>query len=237
MMSSARPRPPITLAVRNVENELMTRPETLLALLSTGGAGANFSVFRLEMLLFLIAREASDLIGGHHFHFSAGTYGPCEDRLHEDLGLLVENGEILVDEPTSVSVLSVTTKGLQRGSQVLQGLSEEARQAIMDKTHWILSQSAAEVLVRIFDRYPEMAVNSIFRIRRSRYPQPADQCSRIPFVRGMASALDFSGALRNDFSGWTDIEYESEGIASDWNAVGEAFRAVLPMTPAEQTPT
>lgn len=218
-------------------NELVTRSEILLAVLATGGEGASFSIFRLQKLLFLVDQEASDLIGGRHFQFSAGEFGPYEVHIQKDLGLLVDDAEILVDDPTSVSALSLTTKGLRRGNQILQCLSDKARQAITDLTRWMLSQSAEKILVEIFDRYPEMAKNSILRVRRSEYPRPVDQCSKAPFLRGMASAFDFAGTLRRNFSKWTDIEYEGEGIASDWNAVGEAFRAVMPMRTSEHTPT
>lgn len=215
----------------------MTRAEILLAVLATGREGASSSIFRFQKLLFLIDREVSDLIGGRHFQFSAGKFGPYEMRIHEELGLLVENAEILVDDPTSVSALALTTKGLRRGNQILQCLSDEARQAITDLTRWMLSRSVEEILAEIFDRYPEMAENSILRIRRSGYPRPSDECSGNPFLRGMASAIDFAGTLRRNFSKWTDIEYEGEGIASDWDAVGEAFRSVMPMTPGERNST
>ena len=223
--------------MRNVDNELMTRSEILLAVLATGGEGASFSIFRLQKLLFLVDQEASHLIGGRHFQFSAGEFGPYEVHIHEELGLLAENAEILVDDPTSVSALSLTTKGLRRGDQILLRLSDEARNAITDLTRWMLSRSVAEVLVAIFGRYPEMAENSILRVRRSGYPRPVDQCSKTPFLRGMASAFDFAGTLRRNFSKWTDIEYEGEGIASDWDSVGESFRAAMSMRTSEPTST
>lgn len=215
----------------------MTRSEVLLAVLATGGEGASFTIFRLQKLLFLVDQGASDLIGGRHFQFSAGEFGPYEVRIHEDLGLLVEDGEIVVDDPASVSALSLTTKGLRRGNQILLGLSDEARKTITDLTRWILSRSVAEILVEIIDRYPEMAAYSILRVRRSGYPRPMDQCSKTPFLRGMASAFDFAGKLRRNFSKWTDIEYEGEGIASDWDAVGESFRAAMSMRTSDHSST
>ena len=223
--------------MRSVGKVLMTRAEILLAVLATGGEGASFSIFRLQKLLFLIDQEASDFIGGRHFQFSAGEFGPYDVQLHKELGLLVENAEILVDDLTSVSALALTTKGRRCGIQMLQCLSDEARQVITDLTRWMLSRSVEEILAKIFDRYPEMAENSILRVRRSGYPRPVDECSKTPFLSGMASAFDFAGTLRKDFPKWTDIEYEGEGIASDWDAVGEAFGTVMPMTTSERTST
>lgn len=223
--------------MRNVENEMMTRSEIVLAALAAGGAGASFSIFRLQKLLFLIDQEASDLIGGRRFQFSAGEFGPYEVHIHEDLGLLVENAEILVDDPTSVSAVELTTKGLRRGDQILLCLSDEARQAVADLTRWMLSRSVAEILAEIFDRYPEMAENSMLRVRPSGYPRPLDECSKAPFLSGMASAIDFAGTLRRNFSKWIDIEYEGEGIASDWDAVGESFRDAMSLTTSEHTST
>ena len=206
----------------------MTRSEILLAVMAAGGEEASFSVVQIQKLAFLIDQEASNLIGEHHFQFSPGALGPSDARIDEELAVLVRSGEILVDQRLSVLALSLTPQGLQRGIQVLQGLSGEAGQAITDLTRWVLSSSLEGLLGGIFDRYPEMAANSKIRVHRSRYPRPVDHCSKRPFLRGMARALDFTGALRRDFSMWTDIEYEAAGIESAWEAVGDALRAVLP---------
>lgn len=206
----------------------MTRSDILLALMAAGGEGASFSVVQIQKLAFLIDQETSNLVGEHHFQFSPGALGPSDARIHEELVALIRSGEILVDQDHSVLALSLTTNGLQRGIQGLQNLSGEARQAITDLTRWVLSSSLAGLLGAIFDRYPEMAANSKIRVHKSRYPRPLDHCSKRPFLHGMARALDFTGALRRDFSMWTDIEYEAAGIGSDWEAVGDAFRAVLP---------
>ncbi len=206
----------------------MTRTEILLALMAAGGKGASFSVVQIQKLAFLIDQEASNLIGEHHFQFSPGALGPSDARIHEELVALIKGGEILVDQRRSVLALSLTPQGLQCGIQGLQNLSGEARQAITDRARWLLSSSLAGLLGAIFDRYPEMAANSKIRVHRSRYPRPVDQYSKRPFLRGMARALDFTGALRKDFSKWTEVEYEAAGIGSDWEAVGAAFRAVLP---------
>lgn len=211
----------------------MTRSEVLLALMAAGGKGASFSVVQIQKLAFLIDQEASNLIGEHHFQFSPGALGPSDARIHEELVALIRSGEILVDRRRSVLALSLTTQGLQRGIQGLQNLSGEARQAITDRARWVLSSSLAGLLGIIFDRYP-VAAKSKIRIDRSRYPRPVDHCSKRPFLHGMARALDFTGALRRDFSMWTDIEYEAAGIGSDWEAVGEAFRAVLPSAAGKQ---
>lgn len=196
--------------------------------MAAGGKGASFSVVQIQKLAFLIDQEASNLIGEHHFQFSPGALGPSDARIHEELVALIKGGEILVDQRRSVLALSLTPRGLQCGIQGLQNLSGEARQAITDRARWVLSSSLAGLLGAIFDRYPEMAANSKIRVHRSRYPRPVDQCSKRPFLRGMARALDFTGALRKDFSKWTEVEYEAAGIGSDWEAVGAAFRAVLP---------
>ena len=196
--------------------------------MAAGGKGASFSVVQIQKLAFLIDQEASNLIGEHHFQFSPGALGPSDARIHEELVALIRSGEILVDQRRSILALSLTTQGLQRGIQCLQNLSGEARQAITDRARWVLSSSLAGLLGAIFDRYPDMAANNKIRIHRSRYPRPVDHCSKRPFLRGMARALDFTGALRRDFSMWTDIEYEAAGIGNDWEAVGDAFRAVLP---------
>lgn len=42
----------------------------------------------------------------------------------------------------------------------------------------------------------------------------------------MARVVDFVGALGRDFSMWTDAGYEAAAVGSDWEAVGESFRAV-----------
>jgi len=56
----------------------MDRGDLVLAALAAGGVGASYSPVQVQKLLFLIDREAANLVDGPHFSFRPYDYGPFE---------------------------------------------------------------------------------------------------------------------------------------------------------------
>ena len=176
------------------DQQPMTRLEIVLAAMASGGESVGFNAIQIQKLLFLIDKEIPDLVGGSHFQFEAGGYGPCDGLIYEDLERLFETGEATVDESAPVPAYSLTPSGFRRGTQVLAILSDEARRFITAHAEWVLWLPVTELLAAIFDSYPEMAVNREIQIRRASYPRPLDYCSK---TRSSAAWLGLSTLLEH----------------------------------------
>ena len=58
---------------------------------------------------------------------------------------------------------AATQAGIERGQQILNGLSAETSQYLRQVSAWALSQSFGSLVKAIYEIYPDMKVNSIFK--------------------------------------------------------------------------
>ena len=65
----------------------MTKREVVLAALAPA-QGKQHSPVQVQKLLFLLDREASELLGGPHFNFVPYNYGPFDKEVYQVLNEL-----------------------------------------------------------------------------------------------------------------------------------------------------
>lgn len=141
----------------------MDRSEILLAGLAAGGEKATFTPVQVQKLFFLLDREASLLLDGPHFNFVPYDYGPFDRAVYDGLSALARDNLALVQNTGRYRVYALSDSGFKEGSAALNGLPEPVRDYIVNVARWIRQLSFEQLVASIYNRYPEMKVNSVFR--------------------------------------------------------------------------
>jgi len=141
----------------------MERENLVLAALAAGGENATYWPVQVQKLLFLIDREASALVGGPHFQFAPYDYGPFDRAVYVALDALAARGLVDVQNTGRYRVYSLSPEGFQQGNLNLNGLGGSARTYIEQVARWVRGLSFQQLVAAIYNRYPDMKVNSVFR--------------------------------------------------------------------------
>jgi hypothetical protein len=141
----------------------MARDDLVLAALAAGGENASYTPVQVQKLFFLIDREVSALIGGQHFNFRPYDYGPFDSSVYVVLSALEARGLIQTTSLARYRVYSLTPAGYQQGVQALGRIVPDAREYFCQVTAWIRRLSFQQLVAAIYNKYPEMKVNSVFR--------------------------------------------------------------------------
>jgi hypothetical protein len=141
----------------------MERHNIVLAALAAGGENATYWPVQVQKLLFLIDREASALVGGPHFEFEPYDYGPFDRAVYVALDALAAQGLVNVQNTGRYRVYSLSPEGFRQGSGHLQGLGAPARGYLEQVARWVRGLSFQQLVAAIYNRYPDMKVNSVFR--------------------------------------------------------------------------
>jgi uncharacterized protein len=142
----------------------MTRTEYILAVLSASD-GAPLSPVQVQKLAFLLDRKLSARTGGPHYNFEPYDYGPFDKDVYADLRTLAAAGDVEIDAaPTHVTRrYRPTPGGLERGRELLGRLDADAAEYVRDLSAWVRGQPFAALVTAVYNEYPEMRVNSVFR--------------------------------------------------------------------------
>jgi len=113
-------------------------------------------------MLFLIEEEAKDGIGGAKFHFVPYDYGPFDQGVYVELNDLARQGlvEIIESRPR---VYRLTELGRAEAAKAMARLDEKFSGLIYKFGKWMSGLTFAQLVTAIYDRYPKMRANSIFR--------------------------------------------------------------------------
>lgn len=141
----------------------MTRDEIILAALAAGGENASFTPVQVQKLFFLLDREAAAFIDGPHFNFEPYDYGPFDRAVYVELDNLSGQNLARVQSTGRYRVYTLSQEGFQRGGVILSGLPQGTRTYIVNIANWVRKLSFEQLVASIYNRYPEMKVNSVFR--------------------------------------------------------------------------
>lgn len=205
-----------------------SRSEVVLAAMAAGGRGTLFEPVRIQEFLFLIDREAAHLVGGPHFSFRPYRYGPFDAAVYAELEALERTGEVRIAAGPHRRTYALTKPGQVRGRAILEQLPQNAPRYLGELARWVLSLGFGRLLAAIYRRYPDMAANSVAPGLADRYAWSSPGFPERPFLEGMASAFDLTGAFHESPPSREDgFRRDGEALAADWRAVGDDLRAAM----------
>jgi uncharacterized protein len=141
----------------------MTRSEILLAGLSAGGENAMYTPVQVQKLFFLLDREASAALGGPFFNFVPYDYGPFDQAVYAGLDDLARRNLALVQPTGRYRVYGLSQAGRQEGQRLLSTLPLSTRHYVSNVANWVRQLSFQQLVAAIYNKYPEMKANSVFR--------------------------------------------------------------------------
>ena len=141
----------------------MTRSEILLAGLSAGGENATYTPVQVQKLFFLLDREGAAALGGPFFQFVPYDYGPFDQAVYAGIDDLARRDLALVQNTGRYRVYALSQAGQIEGRRLLETLQPAVRQYVANVAQWVRQLSFEQLVAAIYNRYPEMKVNSVFR--------------------------------------------------------------------------
>jgi uncharacterized protein YwgA len=138
----------------------LTQKEVILAGMAPA-KGQLLTSSQLQKLFFLIDENASARLGGPHFSFVPGDYGPYEENLHSILvALSVEGLAFIV--PWNMRFYQLTERGQEMGEKLLEEIAPDVADYLKQVNKVVRSLSFSELVGSIYKAYPHMAVNAVF---------------------------------------------------------------------------
>jgi hypothetical protein len=141
----------------------MDRYELILAAFAAGGENSSYRPVQAQKLMFLVDREISALVNGPYFKFEPYDYGPFDREVYVALDDLVACGLVTAQSTDRYRVYSLSSKGFERGQEILWTVDDAARTYLEQAAKWVLRLTFQQLVSAIYKRYPDMRVNSIFR--------------------------------------------------------------------------
>lgn len=143
----------------------MNRRDLLLSVLTTAN-GAPFTPVQIQKAVFLIARNAPKIVtDGPNYEFAPYDYGPFDRNVYLDAELLSAAGDVVVAPSPEGrwSTYAASESGRIRGQKLLDNLPAQLREYLAAVSKWVRAQSFGSLVRSIYDQYPEMRENSIFK--------------------------------------------------------------------------
>ncbi len=141
----------------------MNRRQYVLAGMAAGKEAAIFQPVQIQKLFFLLDREIPKHTGGPHFNFSAYDYGPFDSAVYDEVEALAREGLAMVDKSGFYRVYSLTHEGLAQGKAALGELTPQGREYAVKAADWVRAVTFNQLVSAIYDRFPDMKANSVFR--------------------------------------------------------------------------
>ena len=143
----------------------MNRRDLVLAVLSCA-EGRPYTPVQIQKAMFLIVQQMPDLIqNGPDFDFQPYDFGPFESDVYSEASALKAEG-LAVIAPSGIgnwNTYAASDAGVATGKELLNELSEGNRDFLMRVSAWVRAQSFSSLVKSIYDAYPAMKENSIFR--------------------------------------------------------------------------
>lgn len=143
----------------------MNRKELATAILAAAN-GASFSPVQIQKAVFLVSRNLPSLISnGEPFDFKPYDYGPFDRAVYQEIQSLRSEGMALVgyDAFGRYDTYSASPEGVAVGKRLLDSLAPAQRDYIRQVADWVRRQTFASLVKSIYEAYPEMRANSIFK--------------------------------------------------------------------------
>lgn len=143
----------------------MNRQELLLVILASAN-GLPFTPVQVQKAVFLVTKNAPSIIDdGEPYEFSSYDYGPFDSSVYVEAGALEKHG-LAVTIPSAHGrwkEYAATADGCVKSSAISANINPAVRKYIDEVVLWVRKQSFASLVKSIYEMYPEMKQNSIFK--------------------------------------------------------------------------
>jgi uncharacterized protein len=143
----------------------MERSQVLLAILAAA-QGRPFTPAQIQKAAFLVTRNLPGLVTrGQNYNFVPYDYGPFDQSVYADAEMMVSRGALII-APSPFgrwSQYSASDLGVNVGNTILDHMDAQSREYVISVVQWVRSLSFQQLVKAIYDRYPEMRENSVFR--------------------------------------------------------------------------
>ena len=135
----------------------------VLSALASSNDLAALSPVQIQKLFFVLDRELGPFIEGPVFNFQPYDYGPFDKAVYETFATLSLEGLASVRISGSYHVYSLTPDGVSLGRRILSQYHPDVQRFIGQALTWVRSLSFETLVASIYERYPDMKVNSVFK--------------------------------------------------------------------------
>ncbi len=143
----------------------MDRQDVLIAVLAAA-EGRPYQPVQIQKAMFLLARNLPELVDeGPSFAFEPYDYGPFDMEVYNVADDLKRQGlaEIGHSNLGRWKTYAATGAGIRAGNRALDSMTVRAQTYLREVSAWVLGQSFSSLVRSIYDAYPDMRVNSVFR--------------------------------------------------------------------------
>jgi hypothetical protein len=143
----------------------MTRNELVLAMLACAN-GRGYTPVQIQKAIFLVCdRMPQILTDGMGFDFKPYDYGPFDADVYAEAEALQRAGDASITPSARGrwNTYAATNSGVAHGEAILRSISIESRIFLQSISDWVRAQSFRSLVRSIYDSYPDMEKNSIFR--------------------------------------------------------------------------
>jgi hypothetical protein len=148
--------------IRRVAGSL-NRRDLVLAILAASG-GRPYTPVQIQKSVFVICDQLPDLISGLTFSFRPYDYGPFDSDVYSEISMLQHAGEAIIAPAPfgNWNTYAASDAGVIRGQKLLDQIGTR-REYIEKISAWVRSLGFNSLVKSIYEAYPEMKANSIFR--------------------------------------------------------------------------
>jgi hypothetical protein len=142
------------------DSAMMRKDWTLLVI--AAAAGQPVSPVQLQKALFLLGENLQ--LGAGFFHFTPYDYGPFDSAVYSEAESLDREGLVRIETPPfSYREYRATDDGRARADILRQQLPEGVASYLDQVVTWVRSRSFNDLVRAIYQAYPKMKANSVFR--------------------------------------------------------------------------
>lgn len=145
----------------------LTEQQKVMLLFTSGAGPQDLDPIRVMKGLFLISEETPQawLPAEARYRFEPYDYGPCSFQVYKDLEALEHHGLV---QATKVlgrtwSYYSLTGTGEGLAIELSSSVDPRASRYFATVREFVTRLSFRKLLNAIYERYPDYAVNSVFR--------------------------------------------------------------------------
>jgi uncharacterized protein YwgA len=128
-------------------------------------SGSVFAPVQVQKMFFLLDANVATDLGGRQFAFEPYDYGPYDRTVYSELEILARQGLVNIEAAYGAArrKYSLTASGYDVGQRTLGQLNPRAREYFQRVSAWVRSLGFAELVGAIYQQYPDMKLNSVFR--------------------------------------------------------------------------